>query len=1517
MPRKSIDVLTRAAGLNDDDLLPIHQQGEAKALPGSAVRQFAVQSVEGKVAEATAAAARAEAAADGLNIEQVYSVLDSKVDNWYQDPDTNLVYLTSNGLPVGDPLLIIGGSGGGGSASNNAVLTMTNTTGWIYKTVSYGSACPISIAWSSLEEGLSTGPGVLKISVNGTVRLTAEVQQGELELDISPWLSVGACTVKVNITDAYGNVRTLNFNVTAVSLLMESSFDATVPYSGEVTYSYTPTGTAEKTVYFIMDGEQIGTATISTSGRQQNFQIPAQSHGSHTFEVYFDATIDGTLVESNRLYYDLMFLEEGNTTPIISCAYRATDVEQFCNITIPYIVYDPSNLMAAVSLKVGDTVLTELEVDRTQQTWAYRPEEAGSVALAIVCGDIKKEITLNVVATEIAVKAEENNLSLYLTAYGRSNNEANPGVWNYGDIQTSFTGFNWTSDGWQQDDDGITVLRVSGDARVEIPYQMFATDFRTTGKTIEVEFATRNILDYDAPVITCFSGTHGLQITAQRAWLKSEGSEIGTQYKEDEHVRLAFVVEKRTDHRLLLVYINGILSGATRYPADDDFSQADPVGISIGSNDCTTDIYNIRIYDNNLTRYQVLDNWIADTQIASLKAERFERNNIYDDYGKIVIGKLPQDLPYLVLHAARLPEAKGDKVTVTGSYTDLMNPAKSFSIDSAEADVQGTSSAGYARKNYKIKFKSGFSHGGTVSETYQLGNSIPTNVFTFKADVASSEGANNVELVKLYDDICPYRIPRQVEDIRVRQGIDGYPIVIFQDDGADVTFIGKYNFNHDKGTPEVFGFDDDDESWEIRNNTSNRVIWKSADYTGTDWLNDFEGRHPDGNTDPSNLSALANWLMSTDTEAATGEALSEAVTYDGVEYTADTAEYRLAKFSAELGDWMEEESAIFYYLFTELFLMVDSRAKNAFPTRYDGGKWCWLPYDMDTALGINNEGALAFGYELEDIDQVGTADVYNGQQSVMWKNLRATRFAEIQAMYQKLRTDGVLSYDEVNSRFENHQAKWPEAIFNEDAYYKYLEPLFNEGTSAYLSMLQGSKAEQRKWWLYNRFRYMDSKYNAGDAVKDYITLRGYAKSNITITPYAHIYASIKYGSYLVQTRALRGTSYTLECPLDVVNDTETYIYSASQLSDIGDLSGYKVGYAEFSMGTKLSKIKLGDSASDYSNPNLNELGLGNNVLLRTLDIRNCPNMGTGEQKTVDLSGCTNIEEVYCDGTAIGGVNLPNGGILRVLHLPDTVTNLTIRNQIKLAEFVMPGYSNVTTLRLENMGDVVPARDILASMASGSRVRLIGFDWSFDSNTDLQEFYDRLETMRGLDENGNNTDKAQVAGTVRVDKIPESQLSRIQSNYPNITVIYSEITPAYYKAILENTLSGVYVNDSVVTIMPYMFSDCVGLTSVSFGLVETVGDRAFESCKNLQKADFAVATSLGTLTFWGCSSLSALILRNTETVCTIPATGAIANATVYVPKVMLEQYHADSVWGTITSRVLAIEDYPEITGGEVA
>ena len=48
----------------------------------------------------------------------------------------------------------------------------------------------------------------------------------------------------------------------------------------------------------------------------------------------------------------------------------------------------------------------------------------------------------------------------------------------------------------------------------------------------------------------------------------------------------------------------------------------------------------------------------------------------------------------------------------------------------------------------------------------------------------------------------------------MRQGIDGFPIVIFWNNGTDVIFMGKYNWNNDKSTEETFGFQEGDESWE-------------------------------------------------------------------------------------------------------------------------------------------------------------------------------------------------------------------------------------------------------------------------------------------------------------------------------------------------------------------------------------------------------------------------------------------------------------------------------------------------------------------------------------------------------------------------------------------------------------------------------------------------------------------------------------------------------------------------------
>ena len=1392
--------------------------------------------------------------------------------------------------------LQITGTGGGGGETNNATLTVTNTTGWIYKTIAANSSCPVSLEWSSMEGDLSTGPGVVKVTVNETVKYQASVEQGVVGLDLEPYLATGANEVKITISDIYGNSRSIKLSVTVVALILTSPFDTTTPRTGSFGFPYVPTAAATKTVYFLVDGVKIGTQTVTTSGRQQTFTVPAQSHGSHTLEVWFEAIVDGTKIPSNSLYYDIICLEEGNTTPVIASDFREAEVEQYDSTVIRYQVYTPDSMTSPVTLSANGVVLQDLTVDRTLQTWSYLPDTAGDLTLTIASGTAKpKVLQLTVLKSSIDVEAETEDLSLYLSSYGRSNNEANPGQWEGGDIVSEFSGFNFVSDGWQTDEDGITVLRISGDARLTVPLLLFEKDFRGTGKTIEIEFATRNVLNYDAVILSCFSDNRGIQITAQKALLKSEGAEISTQYKEDEHVRLTFVVEKSTTHRLLMIYLNGILSGVKQYAANDDFSQGSPVGITVGSNDCTIDLYTIRVYDNDLTRFQVLDNWIADTQIAALRGERWRHNNVFDKYGSIVIANLPKDLPYLVFECPELPQAKDTdiKKDVAGRYVDPVDPSRSFTFTGAEVNVQGTSSAGYARKNYKVKFKGGFIQNGVAVEGYQLrSDSVPTDVFTFKADVASSEGANNVELVKLYNDICPYRTPPQEADSRVRQGIDGYPIVIFHDAGDGPVFIGKYNFNNDKGTEEVFGFTPGDESWETRNNTSNRALFKSADFSGTDWQNDYEARYPDKNTDASNLAALAAWIASTDPDGTDSREEKQA---------------RIVKFQREVSNWLDLDSTLFYYLFTELFLLADSRAKNSFPTRYVGDKWCWLPYDMDTALGTNNEGALTFSYELEDIDYTSTgANIYTGQASVLWKNVRAAFQDELMAMYQTLRSQTVLSYEDTMQRFEQHQAIWPEAIFNEDSYYKYLQPLFESGTAAYLSMLQGSKSEQRKWWLYNRFRYIDSKYQAGDAVKDFITIRAYAKGDITVTPYADIYASIKYGSYLVQKRALRGSSYTLACPLDDMDDTEVYVYSASQLSQVGDLSPLHVGYADFAPAVRLKALKLG-GVDGYENLTLTQLYLGNNVLLKTLDVRNCRNLGNlaeDEEATtsVDLSGCTGLEEVYFDNTAVLGVVLPNGGGIKALHLPGTITNLTIQNQPKMTEFVLPSYAQITTLRLENVSDLVPKEDIFRAISEGSRVRMLGFDFNYRT---VSGFLARLRTMRGLDENGNNTAAAQMSGSLHVEHLWKSDEEELRAEYPDVTVTCDRYTESIGRALVGRSLSGPYRNDRITALYANNFMFCFYVTVLDLPNVTVIdGSNVFGYTQNLK----------------------ALILRS-ESLCVLKRSDTFGQSSIvigtgyiYVPKTLADgsdgptTYASATNWSAYATKFRAIEDYPDVCGG---
>ena len=136
--------------------------------------------------------------------------------------------------------------------------------------------------------------------------------------------------------------------------------------------------------------------------------------------------------------------------------------------------------------------------------------------------------------------------------------------------------------------------------------------------------------------------------------------------------------------------------------------------------------------------------------------------------------------------------------------------------------------------------------------------------------------------------------------------------------------------------------------------------------------------------------------------------------------------------------------------------MVDQRAKNMFLTYFhEEGKWIFIFYDNDTCFGLNNEGLIAFGYNIEYHDKIGTLNVWNGESSVLWNNLEKCFPSEIEAMYKDIRTRGLLSYDLIMSVLNGEQSdKWCEAIYNADGRFKYIDPLIEEGNGSYLYAAQ-------------------------------------------------------------------------------------------------------------------------------------------------------------------------------------------------------------------------------------------------------------------------------------------------------------------------------------------------------------------------------------------------------------------------------------------------------------------------------
>jgi hypothetical protein len=135
----------------------------------------------------------------------------SGADGLLFDETTGTLYLLQNGQILGNGVQL---PTSGEGPTNNAVLTLENTTGWSTKAISnVQPSCIISVNWSSVDGGVSTGTGTVTVKVENELRYSANIKQGAYTINVIDYLRLGENRVDLTITDFRGNSKSILFNV--------------------------------------------------------------------------------------------------------------------------------------------------------------------------------------------------------------------------------------------------------------------------------------------------------------------------------------------------------------------------------------------------------------------------------------------------------------------------------------------------------------------------------------------------------------------------------------------------------------------------------------------------------------------------------------------------------------------------------------------------------------------------------------------------------------------------------------------------------------------------------------------------------------------------------------------------------------------------------------------------------------------------------------------------------------------------------------------------------------------------------------------------------------------------------------------------------------------------------------------------------------------------------------------------------------------------------------------------------
>ena len=521
--------------------------------------------------------------------------------------------LTSESKIIKKKFTIVGGSGGGTSSTLKIEYI---TTSPIVATTSDNVIIKYNFLGTD-SSGDAVTDGTATWKVGGRIVATNTAVAGENSFDITEYLSLGTQKVNLSITDDAGSLVTKTWTVQKIDVRIDSTFNDKLTYPiRAVSFDYTPYGAIAKTVYFILDGKQIGTVETSASGIPMGYTIPEQTHGSHLLEVYMTATVNDNVIESNHIYKDIIFYDSTSDIPVIGCTQQNFTALQYDSTNIVYTVYDPSTETPTVTLAVDGVVVSTLTLNSNTQIWQYKSSDVGPHVLTITCGEATKTLNVTIEKLDINIEPVTAGLEFDFNPSGHSNNDADR-LWSDGDItMTVSDNFDWTNGGYQIDENGDQYFCVKSGTTATINYNLFADDPKKNGKEFKVVFKTTNIRKRDTSFISCMNNNIGLDMKVESANIYSSNNSLYSPYCEEDVIEFEFNINKNTDIPMVLTYEDGVGNRPMIYTSDASFMQSVPQPITIGSEDCDVYVYRMKAYSTSLSDRGILSNFIADARNA-------------------------------------------------------------------------------------------------------------------------------------------------------------------------------------------------------------------------------------------------------------------------------------------------------------------------------------------------------------------------------------------------------------------------------------------------------------------------------------------------------------------------------------------------------------------------------------------------------------------------------------------------------------------------------------------------------------------------------------------------------------------------------------------------------------------------------------------------------------------------------------------------------------------------------------